>query len=271
MPQIEPNGHVAIVTGANHGIGAAIASALAAGGTAVLVSYWRLEDEEDAGIPQLYRDRRAQDASGVLDAIHAAGGQAIAIEADLTDEATPAQLFDAAEAEFGRVEILVNNATSWLADSFTGESADRGGRGIASVSASTIDRQFAIDVRGGAMMIAEFARRHREAEADWGRIVGMTSGGPQGFPGEVSYGAAKAALENYTMSAAFELGPAGVTANMVYPPVTDTGWVTDAVHEEIERRVDLFRVAQPEEVASVVAWLCSEDAYLVTGNVLRLH
>jgi 3-oxoacyl-[acyl-carrier protein] reductase len=99
----------------------------------------------------------------------------------------------------------------------------------------------------------------------------MTSGGPQGFPGEVTYGAAKAALENYTMSAAFELGPSGVTANMVYPPVTDTGWVTDAVQEEIDRRVDLFRVAQPEEVANVIAWLCSDDAYLVTGNILRLH
>ena len=120
-------------------------------------------------------------------------------------------------------------------------------------------------------MIAQFAHRHREAGADWGRIIGLTSGGPQGFPQEVSYGAAKAALENFTMSAAFELGALGVTANMVYPPVTDTGWVTAAVREEIDHRPDLFRIAEPEEVADVIAWLASDAAYLVTGNVLRLH
>ncbi len=66
-------------------------------------------------------------------------------------------------------------------------------------------------------MISEFARRHAERGADWGRIVGLTSGGPLGLPGEVSYGAAKAALESYTMSAAMELATLGITANVVYP------------------------------------------------------
>ena len=82
-------------------------------------------------------------------------------------------------------------------------------------------------------MIAEFARRHIARGADWGRIIGLTSGGDLGFPEEVSYGAAKAAQSNYTMSAALELAPYGVTANMVYPPVTDTGWVTDAVRDMV--------------------------------------
>jgi 3-oxoacyl-[acyl-carrier protein] reductase len=77
-------------------------------------------------------------------------------------------------------------------------------------------------------MIAEFARRHREGGGTWGRIVGMSSGGPDGFPREVSYGAAKAALENLTMSAAYELADVGITANIVHPPVTDTGWITPA-------------------------------------------
>lgn len=73
---------------------------------------------------------------------------------------------------------------------------------------------------GSARLIGEFARRDAARGATWGRIVGLTSGGPMGFPNEVSYGAAKAALENYTMSAAFELAPLGVTANVVHPPVT---------------------------------------------------
>jgi NAD(P)-dependent dehydrogenase (short-subunit alcohol dehydrogenase family) len=95
----------------------------------------------------------------VLAAIRSAGGRAAAVEADLSDPDTPARRFERAEAEVGPVDILVNNATIWVAD---------------------------------------------------------TSGGRLGFPVEVSYGAAEAALENYTMSAAFELAPFGVTANAVY-------------------------------------------------------
>jgi 3-oxoacyl-[acyl-carrier protein] reductase len=79
----------------------------------------------------------------------------------------------------------------------------------------------------------EFARRHVAGGADWGRITGLTSGGDPGFPEEVSYGAAKAAQTSYTLSAAVELAPFGITANMARPPVTDTGWVTDAVRQGV--------------------------------------
>jgi 3-oxoacyl-[acyl-carrier protein] reductase len=124
---------------------------------------------------------------------------------------------------------------------------------------------------GAALMIAEFARRHIARQASWGRIVGLTSGGLLGFPQEVSYGAAKAAQESYTMSAAAELAPFGVTANMVHPPVTDTGWVTAAVREEVAASPVLFHVASPDEVAGVIAWLASDAAALVTGNVITLR
>jgi 3-oxoacyl-[acyl-carrier protein] reductase len=92
-----------------------------------------------------------------------------------------------------------------------------------------------------------------------------------GFPGEVSYGAAKAALENYTMAASIELADLDVTANAVYPPVTDTGWVTDDVRRFVETSPDHIHVAQPADVAEVVGWLCTDEARLVTGNVLRLR
>lgn len=264
-------GHVALITGANHGIGAATARALASCGARVLISYLRVRDEVDPGIPDTYREHRAGDASGVLATIRDAGGEAEAIEADLTDPATPGRLFDAAEEHFGPVDILINNATGWLADTFTTAESDHLGRDLVRVSAATFDRQFGVDARGGALMIAEFARRHAAREATWGRIVGLTSGGPEGFPGEVSYGAAKAALENYTMSAAFELAPLGITANIVYPPVTDTGWVTDEVRSHVEASLHLIHIAPPEEVARVIAFLVSDEARLVTANIVRLR
>ena len=214
--------HVAIVTGANHGIGAATARVLAGCGARVLVTYLRLGDEHNPGMPVAYHLGRASDAQHVVADIRANGGLAATVEADLADPQTPRRLFDIAEGELGPVDILVNNASGWLADTFTTAARDDFDRTIARVSEETFDRQFAVDARGAAALIAEFARRHIERGATWGRIIGLTSGGTHGFPGEVSYGAAKAALENYTMSAAIELAHLGITANVVYPPVTDT-------------------------------------------------
>ncbi len=263
--------HTAIVTGANHGIGAATARALAGAGCAVLCTYLRVEDPSDPGLPRAYRDRRGKDASDVVAAIRAGGGQAIAIEADLSDPATPATLFDAAEAGLGPVDILVNNATGWVADTFAASSSDRHGRDLRPVSAGTWRQQFTVDSMAPALLIAEFARRHIERGAGWGRIIGLTSGAELGFPEEVSYGAAKAAQVNYTMSAALELAPYGITANMVHPPVTDTGWVTDTVRDEVARSRTLIHVATPEQVADVIAYLASDAAALITANTITLR
>ena len=268
-PPYDLAGHVALVTGANHGIGAATAAALAGCGAAVVASYLRTLDPED--LPRAYRANRARGADAVLAAIAARGGRARAMEADLTDARTPGRLFDFAERELGPVDILINDATGWTADTFTGGGPHLTGFPTVGVTADSHDQAFSVDARGTALMIAEFARRHLARQATWGRIVGLTSGGPLGFPGEVSYGAAKAALENYTMSAAFELAPHGVTANVVYPPVTDTGWVTDAVRAHVRKTPDLIHIVGPEEVAEVIAFLCSDHARLVTANVVHLR
>lgn len=235
---------VALVTGANHGIGAATAEALAARGARVALAYLRLEAPPDEQLPGQYATARASSADHVVDSI------------------------DAAERALGPVEILVNNASGWVADTFT---PTGGGDSAPVVSADTVERQLAVDVRATALLISEFARRHVERRGGWGRIVGLTSGGPLGFPGEVSYGAAKAALESYTMSAALELAEHGVTANVVYPPVTDTGWVTEEVRRFVDDSRDHFHVARPDEVAEVVAWLASDAARLITANVIRLR
>ena len=264
-------GHVALVTGANPGIGAATAQALAACGAAIVVSYLRIPDPGDPAVPELYRRNRATDATDVLTAIEANGGRAVAVEADLADAGTAARLFDSAEAAFGPVDISINNATGWVPDTFGGAPTNRFGHRQARVSAETIDRQFSVDARGSALLIAEFARRHVARGATWGRIVGLTSGGPTGFPNEVSYGAAKAALENYTMSAAFELAPFGITANVVHPPVTDTGWITEEVRRHVADRLDLIHIASPDDVARVIAYVVTDDAHLITGNRIHLR
>jgi 3-oxoacyl-[acyl-carrier protein] reductase len=262
---------VALVTGANHGIGAAIARALASRGTKVVATYFRLNELPAPGIPAEYRRQRAANADEVAASIHDLGSQAIGIEADLTDVDRIPGLFDLAERSFGPVEILVNNASAWVADTFKPTRFDRLGRELKPVSAETFDRQFAVDARAAALLIAEFARRHLARGATWGRIVGLTSGGPHGFPEEVSYGAAKAALENYTMSAAFELAEHGITANVVYPPVTDTGWLTDEVRNAVRGSNELMHIVTPDDVADVIAFLASDQARLITGHIIRLR
>jgi 3-oxoacyl-[acyl-carrier protein] reductase len=264
-------GHTAIVTGANHGIGAATSIALARAGCAVLCTYLRVEDEPDPGTPQAYRDRRRQSAADVVAQIESAGGRAVAIEADLSDPAVPAMLFDVAQEQLGPVDILVNNATGWIQDTFSPASTDGHGRSLRPVTAATWQQQFTVDTMAPALLIAEFARRHLARGATWGRIIGLTSGGELGFPAEVSYGAAKAAQVNYTMSAAVELGAYGITANMIYPPVTDTGWVTDAVRSFVEASQTHFHVASPDQVAAVIAFLASDAADLITGNTITLR
>lgn len=266
---LDLGGHVAIVTGANHGIGRATAEHLASHGTSVLLTY--LRTEVSSQYPESYAANRCLDGGEVARVIEERGGSAYAIEADLLDEAIILKLFDEAGRRFGDVDILVNNATGHCVhDSFAQHRAI-GKKHPDPVTATSIDKTFGVDVRAAALLIAEFARRHLERGSNWGRIIGLTSGGPMGFPGEITYGAAKAALENYTMAASLELGNFGVTANMVYPPVTDTGWVTDEVRDFVRQSSDHFHVAQPEDVARVIAFLCSDDAAMITGNIIRMR
>ncbi len=254
------------MTGANHGIGAATAIALAKEGADVLITYLRADgDDTDFG------RARSRDGSTIGTAIEALGRTCHMIEADLRDPGTPGRLFEAAEANLGPVSVLVHNASGWKKDSFAAGGTDSIGRPQKQVTLDSIDSQLEVDARAGALLMAEFIRRHRERNSHWGRIVTLTSGDGRGFPGEVSYGAAKAALVSYTLSAAAEMADDGVTANVVYPPVTDTGWITDEVREFVKVDHEHHHIASPDEVADVIAWLCSRAGRVVTGNVIRLR
>jgi 3-oxoacyl-[acyl-carrier protein] reductase len=266
-------GRVALVTGANQGIGAAAARALAAEDAHVFLTYLRVDTagHGDPALPQSYDEARARSAEAVVEAIRQAGGRADAWEADLADPAVVPELFDRAEAAFGPVEILVNNAAFWHGDTFVPDRAERFGWRLMPVSPETCDRHFAVNGRAPALLIAEFARRHSARGANWGRIISLTTGGAPGFPGEVSYGASKNAVESYTVAAAAELAPLGITANVLWPPPTDTGWISARVAAELAQASPPFRIAQPDEVAELIVFLASDQARFISGQRIAVR
>jgi 3-oxoacyl-[acyl-carrier protein] reductase len=263
---------VAIVTGANSGIGAATAVALARNDTDVVVAYKQVPVWDDTATPAKYNEARMISGEVVASMINDSGGRAAAIDADLLEAKSAGTLFNFAQESFGPVDILVHNASGWLrGDSFTAGVVDEAGRTSAEVNDELIDRTFGVDARAGALLMSQFTARYLARGGTWGRIVALTSGGRDGFPGEVSYGAAKAALESYTLSAARELAKSGVTANIVYPPVTDTGWVNDGVRAFVDSSPDHIHIADPSDVAEVIVWLCSDAARMITANIIRMR
>ncbi len=267
-------GRVALVTGANQGIGAAIARALGEQGAAVFLTYLRLSPDDPGVLATdlpAYAAARAQPTDALVDDITGRDGRATTWEADLSDPATVPVLFDRAEAELGPVEILVNNADAWVGDTFLPDATDRFGRRLTPVTAETHDRSFGVNSRAASLLIAEFARRHLARSGTWGRIVSLTTGGAGGFPQEVSYGASKNALESYTVAAAWELGRHGITANVLCPPATDTGWVTPEMAATFSSSGPLYHLAQPEEVAEVVVFLASHQARYITGEKITMR
>lgn len=281
MVQTGLQGKVALITGANHGIGAATAKALAAEGVAVLINYLRmppLKGDDDKQAPAtltLYDERRALGAKEVVQVVREQGGQVEAIEADLSQPETIPMLFERAEALFGPVDILVNNADYCTADSF--EPADLlnserapAGYGIENLSVVSHDAHFAVNSRAVALLIAEFARRRIQRGLRGGRIISISSDGAVGFFHEISYGASKYAAESYTRAAAIELGRYGITANIVSPGPTQTGWITPELEAQVIHDTPMGRIGYPEDIADVIVFLASEQARWVSGQMISV-
>ncbi|MGH7863818.1 MAG: SDR family oxidoreductase [Candidatus Binataceae bacterium] len=247
-------GKIALVTGANRGIGAATARALAKQGVDVFIA-WYHEPPVEA----------------VLTELRTLGVRTDASKCDLADVASSRQLFDRAEAALGPVEILVNNAAHSTNDTFNPESdaAGAGGRRSEFITAASVDAHLCINTRAAALMMGGFARRHHARGATWGRIVNVTTGCAFGFPGEVSYGASKAALENLSRSAARELARFGITVNIVCPSATQTGWITPELEKVIAPKIPMGRVGQPDDIADVIVFLASEQARWVTASLIH--
>ena len=182
-------------------------------------------------------------------------------------------LFDEAERACGPVDILVNNAACWSADTFlpSGRKSEQGWLELWTdpakpVSVDSITRHFLVNAGVPALLMQEFARRHASRGASWGRIINISTAGSDGFPAEVSYGASKFALESYTRAAASELGPLGITVNALALGPVQTGWMTPALEEALLPTIPLGRIGTPQEIADVVVFLASEQARWVTGQ-----
>jgi 3-oxoacyl-[acyl-carrier protein] reductase len=235
---------VAVVTGASRGIGAAIAERLAKDGYAVVVNY--------AG--------NRQEADQVVERIAAAGGEAIALQADVSDPAAVQRLFEAVESRFGGVDVLVNNAgimkLAPLADS----------------DDALFDSQIATNLKGTFNTLREAARRLREG----GRIVNLsTSVVGLKLENYGVYAATKAAVEALTAALSKELRGRSITVNAVAPGPTATDlFLNNKSPELIDRMAKmnpLERLGTPGDIANVVAFLAGVDGGWINGQVLRAN
>jgi len=281
------SGRIALVTGANHGIGAAIAVALAREGARVLITYLRQSPElygvdpqeaeaATAPGPAYYAHEIAQTSEAVEAQISAFGGVCAAREADLADPQSIPLLFDSAESEWAGVDVLVNNAALDLPDTLLPESVLRCGvrfvdaYALRVLSVETHDAHFAVNSRAVALVMAEFARRHIERGGTWGRIINVSTDGSYCHPSNVSYAASKHAAESYTRSAAVELGPYGITVNAISPGAVQTGWMPLELERDIAAGYPLRRIGRPEDIADAAVFLASGQAGWITGQVLQV-
>ena len=238
---------VAIVTGAARGIGAATARRLAADGFAVAVL-----------------DLTEADARGHGAAIEAAGGRALAVGADVGDAEQVQAAVDRIAAELGPPVVLVNNA---------GVTRDNL---LFKMSDADWDLVMHVHLRGSFLM-TRAAQKHM-IEAQWGRIVNLSSTSALGNRGQANYATAKAGLQGFTKTLAIELGKFGVTANAIAPGfiVTDMTKATaaadrrgvGALRAERAAAIPVARAGQPEDIAHTVSFLVSEGAGFVSGQVI---
>lgn len=272
-------GRVALVTGGNHGIGAATARALAAAGAGVFITSYRrpptfsAAERDEAvrsgvGGPELYEARQQQAPEAVAADIAERGGRAAALEADLSGPANIPRLFDACESRLGPVEILVNDHAHCVYETFDPGLVTDKGFGMRLTDVSSMDDHYAVNARGTALMMAEFARRHIRRGAAWGRVINISTDAADAHTGAVSYAASKHAMESYSRSAAHELGKYGITVNIVAPGPVQTGWLRPDEEVAIARKTPLGRVGRPDDIAGVVVFLASEEARWLTGQLL---
>jgi 3-oxoacyl-[acyl-carrier protein] reductase len=231
-------GHVALVTGASRGIGAAVAVALADAGAAVAVNY----------------RERVEDADAVVAAITAKGGRAIAVAADVSQASAVTAMVEQVAAALGPIDILVNNAGIAIV------------RGVDELTEDDFDRTILVNLKSAFLCTQAVLPAMRARK--WGRIVNITSGAARGA-GAIGphYNASKAGMEGLTRGYAARLVKDGITVNSVAPSLIETDMMRGRT--DLARNIPLGRMGQPAEVAHAVTMVLGND--YMTGQTIVLN
>lgn len=229
----------AIVTGASRGLGKEIALLLAAHGAAVVINYANNNEE----------------AKKVADSINTNGGRAIAIPADISDAAAVTRLFDQTIEQFGKVDIVVNNAGIMIT------------KPVKDTTEEDFDQQFRINVKSIFLSMKEAAVKM----AGNGRIINISSSVTRlMMPGYATYAATKAAVEQMSRVFAKEIGPKGITVNSVSPgPLNTELFLKDKTPELVQRIAGLSafnRIGETEDIAPIILFLAGDDSHWITGQ-----